>query len=55
MYQTLEVVRNKFSDEEIILLKKKYLDDILLNSDLLSKKQILDRIRDLRDELDRWG
>jgi len=52
MYQ-IEVVRNRFTDEEIQVLKKKYLDDILINSEFLSKNQILEKIRNLRDLLDR--
>ena len=54
MYQ-IEVVRNRFSDEEIQVLKKKYLDDILINSEILSKKQIVEKIRNLRDLLDRFS
>lgn len=53
MYQ-IEVM-NKFSDEELQILKTKYLDDILINSNRLSKNQIIDRIRNFRDLIDRFG
>lgn len=53
MYQ-IEVMR-KFSEEEIQILKTKYLDDILLNSKVLTKNQILDRVRNFRDLIDRFG
>ncbi len=50
-----EVLRTEsFTCEEIALLSAKYLDTILLHSKDLNKNQIIDKIRNFRDELDKY-
>lgn len=50
----LEVKRNKFTDEEIQFIIIKKLDILLLDEKNLKKKTIMDILRDIRDELDRY-
>jgi hypothetical protein len=51
----VEVLRTEsFTCEEIALLSSKYLDTILINAKSLNKNEIIDKIRDFRDELDKY-
>jgi len=49
-----QVIRNKLSDDEINFLLIKNFDSILINSKILSKEQILEKLRNIRDELNRF-
>jgi hypothetical protein len=49
-----EIIRNRFSDDEINFLFIKKIDKILLFEKSLSKEEIVEDLRNLRDELDRW-
>lgn len=54
MVQIGVIRTERFTSEEIALLTTKCLDTILLNSRKLSKEQILNKIANLRDEIDKY-